>query len=212
MDVLIGTPITKDIFEAHPNVWEHDEPDEKMIRTLFPDYVCFRSRTDYLRENSSGLEYYVRVFNNLSNMNVDWWTIQIDNLDHEGVASFSVRTIEDANRMLLTYGLRIGRHMDDIYYNPSWFADVVLAELALPILKEYVKRTQGYPPQLTWKEWHKILGHIIFAFEMMVDDDRLENARDWYIKRNNEKGWEIMYDRVVEGQRLFGQWMHHMWW
>ena len=84
-----------------------------------------------------------------------------------------------------------------------WSLDVTIAKFILPRLKRYKKHTDGYPGELTIKQWDGILDKMIFSFDFIATD------KMWNVKNiGNEKMWK----KVDEGLNLFAKWFNALWW
>ena len=68
--------------------------------------------------------------------------------------------------------------------------------------KRHLERGGGYPMDTTWKEWHKELDEIIWAFEFIVNGEELVDDMEKN-KSNNE--------RQQKGFELFGKRFRDLW-
>jgi len=80
----------------------------------------------------------------------------------------------------------------------TWALGVVIAKFALPRLERFKEVANGYPEDLTWKQWQGILNKIIFAFEKIAKNETEES--------------ETVTARIEEGLSLFGKYFRHLWW
>ena len=89
--------LTKEYFERHPD-FEHDSFLENSYREMDPsysEYLCYQSLDGRI------------VVQNFSNLSDSAWNIHVDNECFESLASFDVETVEDANKVLGIYGMKI---------------------------------------------------------------------------------------------------------
>ena len=81
-----------------------------------------------------------------------------------------------------------------------WNLDTTLFEFLLPRLKEFRKRTFGYPSQFTYEEWIKLLDDACNAIESYLGEDYL-------LRDNGEEDAERDANAI---HRLFDN-VFHLW-
>lgn len=92
----------------------------------------------------------------------------------------------------------------------TWSLDFTIAKFVLPRLKRFRELTYGCPCGLCpgeynsdvktgMKKWHKILDDMIYAMEIMADEER------WWKPETDRK-------KVQRGCELFGKWFGNLWW
>lgn len=93
-------------------------------------------------------------------------------------------------------------------YRDTWSLDYSIAKWILPRLRYLRENTHGYPGQFSEelgyegdgeKEWDRILGEMVFAFEVAVRDDMVDDISD--------EDWA----RAENGLKLFAEYFHHLW-
>ena len=118
----------------------------------------------------------------------------------------------------------------------TWSMDHTLAIIVLPMLKQLKATKHGSPfvddedvpehlrsttaPELTedeknWGEpdalfharWNYVLGEIIFAFDLELDDER----EDKYYKNSDYDEMNKVFERQKNGYRLFGKYYSGLW-
>ncbi len=82
-------------------------------------------------------------------------------------------------------------------YEDCWNLDYSLAKWLLPRLKHLKANNCGYPWGMTIEEWEIILGKMVVAFELILEDDF------WLIPEEKAK--------VEEGLDLFRKHFHNLW-
>ena len=114
----------------------------------------------------------------------------------------------------------------------TWNADYTLSLIILPLLKNYKKKSIGcfmvdkedVPEKIhdsydehgfSKKAWEWTINQMIFAFDYIIDDQKLENKLnpfDW------EKDWDKWLerekkidDKVKRGTTLFGKYFRGIW-
>lgn len=113
---------------------------------------------------------------------------------------------------------------DPMYQNPptvtvhvdeedTWSADVTIARMAAPLLKQFRDNAKSYPcdaasdnvksypndqDDMTLKKWKDILSEIIWGLELVADDSEC-------VLSSEEK------DRLQKSMELFGKYFTHLW-
>jgi hypothetical protein len=82
----------------------------------------------------------------------------------------------------------------------TWSLYSVIAEFIIPRLKRFKEINNGYPYGLTMKEWNTTIDKMVFAFEYLLDDERMS------------KFPEADDIKVQEGLRLFSEYFRALWW
>ena len=85
----------------------------------------------------------------------------------------------------------------------TWDFRSVISEFILPRLKRFKEVTNGYPPELTFKEWKNILDKMIFAFEWVSIYNNLDL---------NQKEINDGFKKYNEGMDLFSKYFMNLWW
>lgn len=111
-----------------------------------------------------------------------------------------------------------------------WSADITLAYVILPVLKEVRKTKQGVPCSLSNEDlpahlrfneetfpydemvpaWGYIMDEMIWAFEQILD----EEAEDQFYPEGgafDKEGYEAHNARVIRGTTLFGKYFQNLW-
>lgn len=83
-----------------------------------------------------------------------------------------------------------------------WSLDITIAKFIVPRLKFYHTNYCGWPAGLSKKEWKEITGKMLYAFELIADEEHLPGSEDF------EKYNKIMQD----GLDLFRQYYFNLWW
>lgn len=207
--------LTKHYFESNHHLWKHDTKQEELLKPVHGDgYVCFVSNNEHIKTFYKNFKYTV-VVDNATNMGDGWWNFHIDNADMNSVAGFSVQTLEQANQILGVYNMRLGNC--DLYFDATWSGDEVIAEFAEPIISSLLRKTNSYPPTLTWSEWRRILRSIIFSLHQ-IQQERDVDAYDWYVAKYGPHHddywpkWEAYYNRVQQGLKYFGEYFIYLNW
>jgi hypothetical protein len=208
--------LTPEFFENDPN-WIRLKDDVR------PGIVAFESNTDHIRQYYHKWDKYLTVafgVDNLTGGKGAYFTL--DNGDGDTIASFDVETLQQANQILGVYSIRISKNCD-LYFDPTWAGDMVIAEYALPIIISLARKTNSYPPDLdndctmAWKTWRMILGSIIFSLHQL-QQDRIKDSYDWYVTKYGPNHddywpkWEVYFDRVQEGIENFGKYFQYLNW
>jgi hypothetical protein len=122
----------------------------------------------------------------------------------------------------------------------TWNLDWTIANFALPRLIRFKKLTNGYPPELTEKEWGKILDKMIWSMTQIANDTEKPDfpkclsikKSDWRTDENGnrflphkiktpkeEKAWkkykkerDAFENKINEGITLFGKYFRGLWW
>jgi hypothetical protein len=89
---------------------------------------------------------------------------------------------------------RIKRGFDD---SETWNLDNTIVNFVLPRLKVFEETTVGCPYSLTDKKWHNKLKKMIRAFELLADDDRCYEDKE--------------YKEINTGLKLFCRWFTALW-
>ena len=203
--------IYEEYFKSRSHTWIYQEADSAMLSQVHNKPVCcYTSNLEALRAYYPNFKLTVTV-RNISNMGDGYWSFHIDNEDMQSIARFDVRTFEDANRVLLIYGMRLDKNCG-LPHLPEWNLTKVMAEQLEPLVRRYAKESKGYYPEMqveNYKEWRRILGRIIFALAMWRLDDDIIDHYDYLIKKFPEKEamkkWEDFWNRMDEGMALFGK-------
>lgn len=208
--------ITPGFFRKNPN-WK------RVVDDLRPNVVEFESNTEYIKKFYPDWDMYLTVTFGMDNLTGGQGAyFHLDNCDHDSIAAFDVVTFQQANQILGVYNIRIDDNCE-LYFDPTWAGDVVIAEFALPIITSLTRKTNAYPPTLegdmevAWKEWRRILGSIIFALHQ-IQEERTTEAYDWYIEKYGPNKddywpkWEAYYDRVQKGLENFGKYFYYLNW
>lgn len=207
--------ITPQFFENNPN-WV------KVNDSLRPEIISFESNDEHIRQFCPKWDKRLSVTFGVDNLTGGKGAFfHLDNCDCDTIAAFDVTTFEQANQILLVYNIRIDKECE-LYFDPTWCGDKVIAEFALPIVKSLARKTNAYPPSTTWEEWRRILSDIIFSLDR-VACDKLTDDHDWYVERYNkgEKNddhdpywqyWADYFNRIENGLRLFGKYFYNLNW
>lgn len=208
--------LTPEFFENDPN-WI------KLKDDIRPDIVAFESNTDHIRKFYPKWDMYLTITFGMDNLTGGQGAaIHVDNGDRDTIAHFDVETLQQANQILGVYNIRISNDCE-LYFDPTWAGDAVIAEYALPIIISLARKTNAYPPtidgdmEVAWKEWRRILGSIIFALHQ-VQEERTTLAYDWYNEKygpnhdNYWPKWEAYFDRVQKGLENFGKYFYYLNW
>lgn len=208
--------LTPDFFENDPN-WV------KLKDDISPNKVSFETNDEYIRQFYPKWDKSVSVTFGVDNLtNGQGAFIHVDNGDMDTIAAFDVITLEQANQILGVYNIRISNDCN-LYCDPTWIGDTVIAEFALPIVTALIRKTNAVPPTLddnievAWKRWRKILHGIIFSLHQ-IQYDRTSDAYDWYVAKYGPNHddywpkWEAYFDRVQEGLKNFGTYFYYLNW
>ena len=185
-----------------------------MTEGLGEDVVVFDSNDAFITKYDKRWKYHVTIMN-VSNNPEYPWNIHIDNDDFDSLAGFEVKDLDHLNQMVMGYNIHVSEDLTIGYVEPSWLGDVLMARANLFVIKHYIRHTQAYPPDLTWKKWRKIVGHVIFSLECIGNTDWMMDVHDWFIERypnDNHEHWEKFNDRIDEGLMLFGKYFGHFSW
>ena len=200
-----------------PAFFENNKNWIRLKDDIRPDIVAFESNTELIREFYPKWDKYVTVTFGVDNLTGGHGVyFHVDNGDLDTIASFDVETVEQANQILEVYNIRLDEECD-LHFDPTWAGDVVIAEFALHIIKSLARETNAYPPYITWKEWRKILGSIIFSLHQ-VQHDRMAGNYDWFVKKYGPEQsdywpkWEKYHDRVQKGLENFGKYFMYLNW
>lgn len=203
--------LTPEFFENDPN-WIRSKED------VLGDIIAFESNTNHIRESYAHWNMYLTVTFGTDNLTGGHGVyFHLDNGDHDSIASFDVETIEQANQILGVYNIRLSKDCP-LYFDPTWAGDEVIAEFALPIVVSLLRKTNAMPPNLTWKEWRKILRGIIFALHQVAQPERMMDAHDWFIEKYGSgrdeywPKWEEYNDRIQTGLENFGKCFTYLNW
>jgi hypothetical protein len=90
---------------------------------------------------------------------------------------------------------RAFRGYDDSAY---WSLDWYIARIAAPVLEVMIKRSPGYPADITPEEWGEILRKIHKAMKIISEESLCFRTDE------QEKA-------VEEGTALLGKWFIHLW-
>ena len=208
--------LTPEFFENDPNWIKSNDK-------FRPGIIIFESNTDHIRKFYPKWDMYLTVTFGMDNLTGGRGAyFHLDNCDHSSIAAFDVETLQQANQILGVYNIRISKDCE-LYFDPTWAGDVVIAEFALPIIISLARKTNAYPPtiegdmEVAWKEWRRILGSIIFALHQ-IQEERTTLAHDWYIEKyglNKDvycPKWEAYFDRVQKGLENFGKYFYYLNW
>ena len=208
--------LTPEFFKNDPN-WI------KLKDDIRPDIVAFESNTDYIRKFYPKWDMYLTITFGMDNLTGGQGaSIHVDNGDRDTIARFDVETLQQANQILGVYNIRISKDCE-LYFDPTWAGDAVIAEYALPIIISLARKTNAYPPtieggmEVAWKEWRRILGSIIFALHQ-IQEERTTLAYDWIIEKYGGSHdvywskWEAYFDRVQKGLENFGKYFYYLNW
>lgn len=202
--------LTPEFFENDPN-WI------RVNDRFVPDRIVFESNEDHIRESYPKWDMYLTVTFGMDNLTGGRGAyFHLDNGDHNTIAAFDVETLEQANQILGVYNIRLNKDCN-MYFDPTWAGDEVIAEFALPIVSSLLRKTNAYPPDITWKEWRKILRSIIFALHQ-VQHDRMMDAHDWFIEKYGSgrdqywPKWVEYFDRIQAGLDNFGKYFTYLNW
>lgn len=61
----------------------------------------------------------------------------------------------------------------------------------------------GYHPDMTPEEWESVLDELIWTFEYLVDEGRMNPFPDFY----EGKKWNFNLEKTPEQKQLFQDWM-----
>jgi len=90
----------------------------------------------------------------------------------------------------------------------TWALGLVIAEFILPRLKEFKKVHPDYPMGMTNREWNKVLGKMIFAFQWVLDEDSMTEE----YKRLSDEDKDANWKKYEEGMKLFSENLLDLWW
>jgi hypothetical protein len=90
-----------------------------------------------------------------------------------------------------------------------WNLFYYLAEYALPRLRSLRENCHGHPAQLTAEEWDTILGKMIYAMNIIANDDYILQF-DWE-KQEDLDRYRAEALLVQEGCELFGKYFQNLW-
>lgn len=83
----------------------------------------------------------------------------------------------------------------------SWNADVTLAHIIAPLLRQLKETKHGYPASMTDTRWDEILDEMIWAFEYK------SNNFDSLMDKNIDETQQ----RLNAAFKLFGQYYENLW-
>lgn len=205
--------IYEEYFKSRPQTWIYQEADSAMLSQVYNKPVCcYTSNLEALRAYYPNFKLTVTV-RNISNMGDGYWSFHIDNEDMQSIAKFDVNTFQDANRVLLIYGMRLSVG-GDLPHLPEWNLTEVMAEQMEQLIRRYAKESKGYYPDEagSYKEWRRILGRIIFALTMYSQGGDMVNYYDFLTNRFTEeevnKKWDDFWGRLNEGITLFAKYFN----
>lgn len=85
-----------------------------------------------------------------------------------------------------------------------WSLDSTFSKFILPRLKHFKKMNRyGYHPDFTPEEWENVLDELIWTFEYLVDDERMNPFPNFY----EDKKWTFDKEKSPEDKKLFDKWM-----
>lgn len=96
---------------------------------------------------------------------------------------------------------RVTQGWDD---SDTWNLDYTVAKFMLPRLRRFIELNCGYPPSITWEEWQRILGELVWMLEVTIDDDVLWDPD----KETRDAAWS----RYEQAHEYFGKYIGHLWW
>ena len=205
--------ITNEYFEHNP-LWVLDVKTSKMMSEAEHEVAHFYDLDhETLNEHNPRLRVFITA-SDVCNI-PGGWNFHIDNADHNTIASFTVTTFEEANHHLSMYGIWLPNDSDVSVVEPDWIGDAVMANTALMVVRRYKRNTNGYPPDLTWEEWHKILNKIIFSLTLTAGTTAIDKAYEWYRAKYGDltrREWDAFIDRYQEGLQLFGKYFTYLNW
>ncbi len=82
-----------------------------------------------------------------------------------------------------------------------------LAKKIIKPLKLFRANVYSFPPDLTFKEWKKMLDEMIFAFEFIAEGEHWNPKYEKYSAEKVNK----LYDRAQKGFELFGKYYKDLW-
>lgn len=168
---------------------------------------------------------------------------EIDEDDHDIFDKFIVKLDDFLQEV---YNRTINKYLDKknrkikvkVHKYDCWSADITLAYIILPVLKQLKESKQGsphvspddVPPKLrpTLEEivayntngttddkfherWEFVLNEMIWTFEQLIDEDAEEQFYDRETKQFKHPEWEEYNKRIDYGCRMFGKYYRSLW-
>ena len=85
-----------------------------------------------------------------------------------------------------------------------WSLDGTFSKFILPRLKHFKKMKRwGYHPDFTPEEWEKVIDELIWTFEYLNDDERMNPFPDSY----EDIKWTCNREKSPEQKQRFDEWM-----
>ncbi len=85
-----------------------------------------------------------------------------------------------------------------------WSLDSTFSKFILPRLKHFKKMNRyGYHPDMTPEEWENVIDELIWTFEYLVDEERMNPFPDFY----EGKQWNFNLEKTPEQKQFFAEWM-----
>lgn len=114
----------------------------------------------------------------------------------------------------------------------TWAVDHTLALIIHPVLVKFKQHNNGFPPiidlddlpenlktivdtddvQAGEVQWDWILDEMIWAFEQSADDSWEEQFFTSRLIKFDKDNYKKHYQRIQNGQRLFGKYYNNLWW
>lgn len=91
---------------------------------------------------------------------------------------------------------RVLRGFDD---SETWCLNTSYAKWMVPRLERFIKIRVGYPARITEKEWSEILQKILAYFKVL-------ETGCWPMPS------DYNYEKFQEGEKLYEEWRHNLWW
>lgn len=89
-----------------------------------------------------------------------------------------------------------------------WNANVVIASIAAPLLRQFKEKTTAIPSGLTQKQWDYILDEMIFAFEHHLNHDSYSTI-DIYMLDPLRSAHDRY--RAMKGLEYFAKYFAYLW-
>ena len=181
----------------------------------------------------------------------EWWLSKrykkvywkIDEKDYDKWDKLVVKTSEILQDV---YNFTINRYLDKkkrkikvkVHNYDCWNADVTLAYIIVPVLKQLAESKHGspfvspddVPPHLRpsleeivayntngatddnyHERWEFVLNEMIWAFEQIIDEDAEDKFWDSKKKTFMSPEWEEYNKRIEYGCRMFGKYYRSLW-
>lgn len=170
-----------------------------------------------------------------------YWDVSEDDYDKWDRLAVKIDDI-----LQTVYNFTINRYLDNkkrkikvkVHKYDSWSADITLAHIILPVLKQLKETKHGSPfvspddvPQelrptleeiVAYKSngttddkfherWAFVLNEMIWTFEQLIDEDAEEKFFEPNDKTFKHPEWEAYNNRIDYGCRMFGKYYRSLW-